>query len=435
MKIDFSTKSFKDFENPSGLDIYERSRSHEGYLNYLRENEFMNYRLLATSGCGPEIELAEDGYIKKGKYISFVCNDYLGFTQHPKVKKAVISGIEKYGTGAGASPLIGGYFEYHQELENKISAFFKRPKGSSIVYTTGYTSNSASLLCLLKKEDIAIVDMAVHASVYEGIMGTTVKRFLHNNVEALERILISSKETYRTKMVIIDGVYSQDGDMAKLKEILEVTHKYGAILLVDDAHGIGVIGETGRGAMEYFDVLDKVDIITGTFSKTFGNVGGYLVANNPELISYLQFQSRQYAFSASASPSIIGVSKAIDLIDEEPQWQKQLFENIAYYKKGLLDIGLDIGITESAIIPVKIGDVYKNSLAGKMLLENGVYTNPIMYPAVSLKDSRIRMSLMATHTKEHLDKALNVFDYVNKKLNIAKHTDHDTIHQGTVSVE
>lgn len=419
MNIDFTKASFKDFENIPDLDIFERAKAHEGYLNYLRQNEFMNYRLLATSGCGPEIGLAEDGYIKKGDYISFVCNDYLGFTQHPEIKKAIIAGIEKYGTGAGASPLIGGYFDYHKELEDKISTFFKRPKGSSIIYTTGYTSNSASLLCLLKKEDIAIVDMAVHASVYEGIMGTTVKRFLHNNVEALERILAASKDTYRTKMVIIDGIYSQDGDIARLKEILEITHKYGGVLLVDDAHGIGVIGETGRGAMEYFNVLNDVDIITGTFSKTLANVGGYLVANNPDIITYLQFQSRQYAFSAAAPPSIIGVSKAIDLIDEEPQWQKQLWENINYYKKGLLDIGLEIGDTDSAIIPIKIGDVYKNSLASKMLLENGIYTNPIVYPAVSLKDSRIRMSLMATHTKEHMDKALNVFEYVNKKLQIA----------------
>lgn len=421
MNIDFTKASFKDFENIPDLDIYQRANAHEGYLNYLRDNEFMNYRLLATSGCGPEIGLEEDGYIKRGDYISFVCNDYLGFTQHPEIKKAVINGIEKYGTGAGASPLIGGYMDYHKELEDKISAFFKRPKGSSIVYTTGYTSNSASLLCLLKKEDIAIVDMAVHASVYEGIAGTTVKRFLHNNTEALERILASSQHTYRTKMVIIDGVYSQDGDVAKLKEILELTKKYGGVLLVDDAHGIGVLGETGRGAMEYHDVLDQVDIITGTFSKTFANVGGYLVANNPDLISYLQFQSRQYAFSAAATPAIVGVTRAIELIDEEPQWQKQLWDNVEYYKKGLLDIGLEIGATDSAIIPVKIGDVYVNSQVGKLLLENGVYTNPIMYPAVSLKDSRIRMSLMATHTKEHLDKALNVFEYISNKLQLKKH--------------
>lgn len=420
MKIDFTKASFKDFENIPNLDIFQRAEAHEGYLNYLRENEFMNYRLLAISGCGPKIELADDGYIKKGDYVSFVCNDYLGFTQHPAIKTAVIAGIEKYGTGAGASPLIGGYFEYHKELEDKISTFFRRPKGSSIVYTTGYTSNSASLLCLLKKEDIAIVDMAVHSSVYEGIIGTTTKRFIHNDVESLERILSNIKDTYRTKMVIVDGVYSQDGDVAKLKEILTVTHKYDGVLLVDDAHGIGVIGETGRGAMEFFNVLNEVDIITGTFSKTFANVGGYLLAKNPKLISYLQFQSRQYAFSAAATPAIAGVSRAIDLIDEEPHWQRQLWKNIEYYRKGLLEIGLDIGTTESAIIPVKIGDVYKNSQTGKILLENGVYTNPIMYPAVSLKDSRIRMSLMATHTKEHLDKALNVFEYVNKKLDIAK---------------
>ncbi|HZH72239.1 MAG TPA: aminotransferase class I/II-fold pyridoxal phosphate-dependent enzyme [Mariniphaga sp.] len=416
---DFTKASFKDFENIEGHDIHERAKAHEGYLNYLRENNYMNYRLKVISGCGPEITLAKDGYIEEGNYVSFVCNDYLGFTQHPEIKKAVINSIEKYGTGAGSSPLIGGYFDYHEELEDKLSAFFKRPKGSAIVYTTGYTSNSASLLCLLKKEDIAVVDMAVHSSVYEGIQGTTVKRFLHNDTESLERIMAGVKDKYRTKMVIIDGVYSQDGDIAKLKEILEITHKHGGVLLVDDAHGIGVIGKTGRGAMEYFDVLNEVDIITGTFSKTFGNVGGYLVANNPELISYLQFQSRQYAFSAAATPAIAGVSRAIELIDEEPQWQQKLWENINYFKKGLLEIGLDIGTTESAIIPVKIGDVQKNCEAGKMLLENGIYTNPIMYPAVSLKDARIRMSLMATHTKEQLDKTLNIFDFVNKKLEIA----------------
>lgn len=414
-----SNKSFKDFEDIPHMDIFQRAKAHEEYLGYLKANGYMNYRLLVTSGCGPEVALAEDGTIKKGSYVSFVCNDYLGFTQHPEIKRAAISGIEKYGTGAGASPLIGGYFDYHQALEDKLSTFFKKHRGSSIVYTTGYTSNSASLQCLLKKEDIAIVDMAVHASVYEGIQGTTVKRFLHNNLEALERILTSAKDNYRTKMVIVDGVYSQDGDIAPLKEIIDITHHYGGILLVDDAHGIGVIGDTGRGAMEYFKVMDQVDIITGTFSKTFSNVGGYLIAD-PLLISYLQFQSRQYAFSAAATPAISAVSRAIDLVDEEPHWQKKLWKNIDYYRKGLTDLGLDIGTTASAIIPVKIGDVQKNCEAGKLLLECGIYTNPIMYPAVSLKDSRIRMSLMATHTKEHLDKALNAFDYVNKKLNIAK---------------
>lgn len=417
---DYCNASFKDFEHMPGLDVFSRANAHKGYLNYLQQNDFMNYRLMATSGCGPVIELEESNSRKKGEYVSFVCNDYLGFTQHPEVKKAVIENIEKFGTGAGASPLIGGYFDYHRQLEDEISKFFKRPKGSTIIYTTGYTSNSASLRCLLNKQDIAIVDMAVHSSVYEGVSGTNVKRFMHNDSDDLERILKATKDHYITKMVIIDGVYSQDGDIADLKNIIELTHRYGGILLVDDAHGVGVIGDTGRGALEYYNCLQEADMITGTFSKTFANVGGYFVANNPELINYLQFQSRQYAFSASATPAIAGVTRAIKLLDEETKWAKSLWENISYFKTGLISMGLNIGTTNSAIIPVKIGDVYKNSMVGKLLLQNGIYANPIMYPAVSLKDSRIRMSLMATHTKSHLDKALNVFEYLTKKLELAK---------------
>lgn len=416
--FDFSKTTTRDFEDIQGMNIFQRANTFQGYLDYLDNNGFLNYLLKADSGCNSEVELTETKHIRNGSYISFVCNDYLGFTQHPKIKEAVKSAIDQFGTGAGASPLIGGYFDYHKQVENKISTFFKKSEGSTIIYTTGYTANSASLLALLKKQDIAIVDMAVHASVYEGLTGTNSKRFLHNDIESLERILARATGEYQTKMVIIDGVYSQDGDIARLEEIIKITHHYGGLVLVDDAHGIGVLGKTGRGAMELFNVLDKVDIITGTFSKTFGNVGGYLVAD-PSIVTYLKYQSRQYAFSASAPASVLGVAKAIDLIDEEPHWQKQLWNNINYFKQGLQDIGLTIGATESAIIPVKIGDMYKNSETAKLLLENGIYTNPIMYPAVSLKDSRIRMSLMATHTKEQLDRTLNVFDYISKKLELA----------------
>ncbi|AZZ58459.1 aminotransferase class I/II-fold pyridoxal phosphate-dependent enzyme [Riemerella anatipestifer] len=412
--------SFKDFEDIPNFDVFDRASAHMEYLDFLENNGFKNYLLETDSGCGPTVKLAGNDRIKKGEYISLVSNDYLGFTQHPKVKQSVIEAIEKYGTGAGSSPLIGGYYDYHKIVEDKISTFFNRPLGSTVIYTTGYTANSASLLCLLKSQDIAIVDMAVHSSVYEGISGTTTKRFLHNDTKSLEHILSKSKDKYRTKMVVIDGVYSQDGDIAKLKEILEITHHYGGVLLVDDAHGIGVVGNNGRGAMELYDVLSQVDFITGTFSKTLANIGGFFVSNNPDIVSYLRYQSRQYAFSASAPASVIGVKKALDLIDEEPHWRNKIWENINYLKKGFETLGLNIGTTESAIIPVKIGNVEKNSLVGKMLLENGIYTNPIMYPAVSLKDSRIRMSVLATHTFEHLDKVLNTFEHIDKKIKISK---------------
>jgi glycine C-acetyltransferase len=218
-------------------------------------------------------------------------------------------------------------------------------------------------------------------------------------------------------MVIIDGVYSQDGDLAPLKEITYLTKKYGAYLMVDDAHGIGVLGKTGRGALEAAGLLNEVDFITGTFSKTFANIGGYVIAN-PEHISFLKFQSKQQIFSATSNPTTLGIVKAIDLIDEEPQWMERLKDNITYLKEGLTDLGLNIGTTKSAIIPVKIGDPHKTGDAGKLLLKQGVYANPILYPAVAKKDARIRMSVSATHTKTQLDKVLDAFEYVDKNLHI-----------------
>ncbi|RAJ28323.1 aminotransferase class I/II-fold pyridoxal phosphate-dependent enzyme [Pedobacter cryoconitis] len=416
--MDFATATFKNFENIEGHDIYARATVFGNFLQYMKDNGHMNYRLQNFSGCGPEMCVKTSIHQNGFDYVSFVSNDYLGFTQHPKVKAAAIQGITDFGTGAGASPLIGGHFSYHEILEEKIAAFFKRGKDSSVIYTTGYTANSATLMSLLQKEDLAIVDMAVHASIYEGCILTNTKTFLHNHMESLERILKAARTQYRTKLVIVDGVYSQDGDIAPLREIISLARQYGAYVMVDDAHGTGVLGATGRGALEQLDLLHEVDLISGTFSKTFANIGGYVIAN-PDLINFLKFQSRQQIFSATSTPAAAGIIKAIELIDEEPQWQLKLWENINYFKKGLLDIGIDTGTTGSAIIPVKIGDPHKTGDAGKLLLKAGIYTNPILYPAVAKKDARIRMSLMATHTREQLDKALSAFEFVNQKLDIA----------------
>lgn len=416
MKIEFSKASFKDFENITGMDAWKRAALFQHYLDYLDENGRLNYRLVSVTGCGPEMDIITKEHPNPRSCISFVSNDYLGFTQHPAIKAAIIESIQKFGSGAGASPAIGGQFSYHEELEKKIAAFFKRE--SAIIYTTGYTANSATLMSLLQKEDIAIADMAVHASVYEGCQLTNLKVFLHNRLDVLERILQESKDKYRTKMVIVDGVYSQDGDMAPLIDILQLCRHYGAYLAVDDAHGVGVIGETGRGAMEKYNILQQVDLITGTFSKTFANVGGYVIAS-PEIINFLKYQSRQHLFSATSTPAAAGILKAIDLLDEEPHWQNKLWENINHFKKGLRSLGLETGTTESAIIPVKIGDAAVTAEMAKFLLSAGIYTNPIIYPAVSRKNARIRMSVMATHTLEQLDRALNAFEDAVKHLNIS----------------
>ena len=415
MEIEFKTASFKDFENVDGLDAWERAALFQDYLNYLNDHGRLNYRLISSSGCGPEMDIITKDHPEARKMISFVSNDYLGFTQHPEIKSAVISCILKFGSGAGASPAIGGQFSYHEELEKRIAAFFGRE--SAIIYTTGYTANSATLMSLLQKEDIAIVDMAVHASVYEGCQLTNMKVFLHNRMDLLERTLKLSRDSYRTKMVIVDGVYSQDGDIAPLDQILELCRYYGAYLAIDDAHGVGVVGATGRGAMEMYGILQEADIITGTFSKTFGNVGGYVVAS-PELINFLKYQSRQHLFSATSTPAAAGIIRGIELLDEEPGRKDQLWENISRFKNGLDSLGFDTGPTQSAIIPVKIGDASVTAQMASMLMDSGIYTNPIIYTAVSKKNARIRTSLMATHTPEQLDRALNAFEDAGKKLNL-----------------
>ncbi|MET3115611.1 glycine C-acetyltransferase [Pedobacter sp. CG_S7] len=418
MGIDFNTATFKDFENIKELDAFERAKKFGEFTDFMIQNGHMNYRLIATSASGPEMEIVTPfSHGKPENYISFVSNDYLNFSQHPKVKQAALQGISQYGTGSGASPLIGGHFNYHEEIERKIAGFFGRDKNCSVIFTTGYTANSATLLSLLKKEDIAIVDRAVHTSVYEGLKETNVKSFSHNNLDSLEHILKTVKNSYRTKLVIVDGVYSQDGDMAPLDRILEISKQYGAFIMVDDAHGIGVLGKTGRGAIEEFELLNEIDIISGTFSKTFGNIGGYVISS-AEIINFIKFQSKQQIFSATSTPASAGIIKAIELIDEEPHWRSRLIENISYFKKELLNLNFNIGTTVSAIIPIKIGDPYLTSEAGKMLLKAGIFTNPILYPAVSRKDARIRMSLMATHTKEHLDKTLEALEYVKHKLQL-----------------
>ncbi|MGO1245544.1 MAG: aminotransferase class I/II-fold pyridoxal phosphate-dependent enzyme [Sphingobacterium sp.] len=406
--MNFEKLTFKDFENIPELDLNARSKIFKEYLSYMGFDDYQSYRIIGKSGCNANMTLESQ---HGESFISFVSNDYLGFTQHPKVKQSAIEGIEKYGTGAGASPLIGGFFDYHRLLEKKIAGFFGRPDDCSVIYTTGYTANSASLQSLLQKEDIAIVDMAVHTSVHEGCILTNKKTFLHNDTDALERILQNTTGKYRTRMVIVDGVYSQDGDVAPLKEIVALCKKYGAYIMVDDAHGVGVIGQTGRGVLEEAGLLQEVDFITGTFSKTFGAIGGYVVCN-AENAAFLKFQSRQQIFSATAGPASLGIVKAIELIDEEPIWREKLQQNMEHFRQGLLDIGIDIGTTNSAIFPLKLKDPILTVAMNKAIFKKGIYANAILYPAVSKKDARIRMSLSALHTREQLDTALSSIESV-----------------------
>jgi glycine C-acetyltransferase len=420
-QINYAQASFKDFENMAGLDPFGRAEEFGNYIKDWESRGHWNYRQESLNGCRPEIEMELPSNPHKN-FVALVFNDYLGFSQHPKVIEAAIEGIRQYGAGAAASPAIGGHISYHRQIEDKIATFFKRQ--SAILYTTGYTANSATMQALLKKEDLAILDMGVHASMYEGCLLTNQKVFPHNNMEKLERILKETTGQYRTRMVIVDGVYSQPADICKLDEVVKLAHAHGAYVAMDDAHGIGVIGQTGRGVIELYDLYEQVDIITGTFSKTFGHLGGYVVAK-PSLVNFLKFQARQHIFSVTATPASACILKSIDLIDEEPFWKDKLWENINHLKNGLNSLGLDTGNTQSAIIPVMTGDPALNAEAVKLLQEAGVYANQIGYPAVPRKNARVRMSIMATHTIAHMDRVLNAFEWVDQKLHIRKNHGHE----------
>jgi len=409
MKNDFDHQSFRDFEYIPGADAWARARMFQQYLDDQTEKGQLNYRLPLSSGCGPMVTM------NGRQVISLVANDYLGFTQHPAVMQAAIDGILKYGSGAGASPAIGGHYDYHVYLEKKIAGFFR--KEHAIIYTTGYTSNSASLQCILTKDDFVLLDAGVHTSVMEGCQLVKRKTVPHNDLDAYEHNLKLAAGKYPLLLVVIDGVYSQDGDVAPLKAIIELCKRYGAKLMVDDAHGTGVVGATGRGLIEACDAWDDVDLITGTFSKTFAFVGGYVVASK-EMVSYLKYQSKQHLFSASLPPAAMAISKAIDLIDEEPHWMAKLHDNMEYFRYGLLSLGLDIGDTKSAIFPVRIGDKIKNARICHELHRCGIYTNQINYPAVSLKDARIRMGLSARHEISQLDQVLNIWSDIKRKYDL-----------------
>lgn len=420
MKEESRKLGIKDFECNSEFNLQNRIDLFDEFLYDRDVSGLIPYRITSMTGSGSSMEIKNPYTGKCQEVISFVSNDYLGFSKHPKVIEAGINALRKYGAGAGASPLIGGQSIVHEQLEEKIAAFFE--KEAAITFTAGFAANSGTLSALIGKNDIAILDMLVHASITDGCTNTNKKYFLHNNLSSLEIVLKDSEKKYKDKFVVVDGVYSQDGDFAPLKEINELIKKYGAFLIVDDAHGVGVFGNKGRGIIEDYGLLDQVDMITGTFSKSFGSVGGYAVANR-KLIQYLKYNSRFNIFSAGATPqSVASALAGIQLLEDEPQWRKQLHSNIKYFKDGLCAMGIDHGPTQSAIFPIMVRNEEKTNIAAKMLFENNIYVNPIVYPAVSNKHTRLRMSVLATHTKGQLDKALNLLEYTFNELAIPKIT-------------
>lgn len=349
--------------------------------------------------------------------LMFGSNSYLGLTNHPKVIEAAIKATEKYGTGCAGSRFLNGTLDIHIELEDKLARFVG--KESALIFSTGFQVNLGVLSCLSGRNDYLLLDEYDHASIYDGarLSFSHVVKFDHNNMNHLKQKL-QLLPLDSIKIIAVDGIFSMEGDIAKLPEIVQLADEYGASILVDDAHSLGVIGENGSGTASYFNLTDKVDLITGTFSKSFASLGGF-IASDRATISYIKHHARSMMFSASMTPaSAASVLAALEIIENEPDRIEKLWNNTTYATDLLIKEGFDIGKTETPIIPIFIRNNEKTLTLTKTLLDRGVFVNPILSPAVPAQSTLIRFSLMATHSFEQIDEAIYNISMACKELDI-----------------
>jgi len=365
-----------------------------------REGVYPYYRVVESA---QDTEVIIDGK----KVLMFGSNSYLGLTNHPQIKEAAKKAIDKYGTGCAGSRLLNGTSKIHTELEEKLADFVMKP--ATVVFSTGFQVNLGVISALGGRNDYILLDEHDHASIIEGsrLSFSKTLKFRHNDMHSLENIL-KKLPPDRIKLIVVDGVFSMEGDLTNLPVIVDLAWKYDANVMVDDAHSIGVFGQHGEGTSAHFGLTDDVDLIMGTFSKSLASVGGF-IASDKDTIDFLKHNARSLIFSASMPPAnAASVMAALDILHEEPERIENLWKNTHYAIKCLNDIGFDTGKTVTPIIPIYIRDEAKTFMLSQMLLERGVFVNPVTTPAVARKDCMIRLSLMATHSRPQIDRALNI---------------------------
>ncbi len=366
-----------------------------------------------------ESEQDTEVLINGKKVLLFGSNIFLGLTNHPKVIEAAVAATKKYGTGCAGSRFLNGTLDIHIALEDRLAKFVG--KDEAIIYSTGFQVNLGVASCLTGREDYILWDELDHASIIEGCRLSMSKKikYKHNDMESLEKKL-QMCDPDKVKLIITDGVFSMEGDVANLPKICELAKKYNAAVYVDEAHGIGVFGNQGRGTCDHFGVTKDVDLIMGTFSKSFAALGGF-IATDSVTANYLRHNSRSYIFSASITPaSTAAVNAALDIMESEPERIEHLWKVTNYALDGFRNIGCEIGHTSTPIIPLFIRDNDKTFAVTRDLLEDGIFVNPVVSPAVPSQDTLIRFSLMATHTIEQVDRALECIQKVFKKYDIIK---------------
>ncbi len=351
------------------------------------------------------------------KVLMFGSNCYTGLVNHPKIKEAAIEAIKKYGTGCAGSPFLNGTLDIHKQLEARLAAFVG--KEDAMIYSTGFGVNLGVVSTLTGKDDYIILDEQDHASIIEGrrLSFSNYLKYKHNDMESLEKQL-QKCDPQKVKLIVTDGVFSMEGDVANLPEIVRLAKKYDAAVMVDEAHSIGVFGRQGRGTCDHFGVSKDVDLIMGTFSKSFASLGGF-IATDKEVTNFLRHHSRSYIFTASITPaSTAAVNAALDVMEAEPERMDHLWEITHYALEGFRNMGCEIGHTSTPIIPLFIRDNNLTFLITSELFNEGIFVNPVVSPAVAPHDTLIRFSLMATHTKEQVTEALDKIQKIFRKHNL-----------------
>jgi 8-amino-7-oxononanoate synthase len=416
-ETDFDTdlKERSSLASIGGRDVFEKAYAFKTADNARKLGMYPFFRPLDYND-GPEAVI--DGR----RVTMFGSNNYLGLTTHPKVREAAVAAIQRFGTSMTGSRLVNGSMKLHNEFEAKIAAYMG--KESAVVFTTGYQVNIATCAALLSnKKCIAVIDRNVHASLYDGVRlaqsaGCQLVRYKHNDAESLDRALERLDDS-QGALVITDGVFSAEGEIAHLDQIVPVVKKHGARLLVDDAHALGVIGPGGRGTAHSFGLSDDVDLIAGTFSKSMASIGGWLVGER-KVLEYVQHFAPSFMFAASAAPpNVAAAMAAFDVMQEEPWRMEKLRENFTYMRTELSRLGFELGKTQTAVIPIYIRQDLRTLMMWRDLLEeHAVYTNPFISPGVPPKHAMLRTSYMATHERKHLDRGLEAFEKVGKKYGI-----------------
>jgi len=389
------------------MDLFDKCKSFTRSLE-VKEAGFYPYFRPITSAADTVVTIHGREMIMIGS------NNYLGLVTHPKVKEAAIAATKKYGVGCTGSRLLNGTLDLHLELEDKLAKFMH--KEEALVYSTGMQTNLGTISALVNKGEYVLIDRSVHASIVDGCrlsFGRTVK-YEHNNMDDLGRV-ISSLDPDAPKLIVTDGVFSMEGDIAKLPRLVELAHAHNARVMVDDAHALGVLGATGAGTAEHFGLTDEVDITMGTFSKSLASIGGFIVGD-AEVVEFVKHFSRTMIFSASIPPSsAAGVMAALEILQSEPERRTRLWEITRRVHRELRGLGFDLGTSETPIVPILIGDETQCFQFWKMLTENGIFANAAVPPAVAPGQALIRTSYTANHTDEQIDRVLDTFAAIGKK--------------------